>query len=229
MMPPIPKPIRILCIVLCAITALSAVPLAVSAAILPRLVPDQRPALALVGFELVVLVAAVLGILIGRGRYAQAPALALACVGGTILASSALGWKSANRVLAGFSLDPVLAFRALAGLFMLAAAALIVLVRDKRSFKSLAKGLALLAPVALVAAALLYGPTRSAIERALAIHTMVEIAAAVFGFLILAVLVATGGHCIIRAFEFGRLDAPARPANNNTAAPGIAPAAAAKS
>src|SRR5262245_43109895 len=111
---PVPRTIRLLVQATCLAVLASAVGSAILAGAAPLLVPDQRPSWALVGFELVVLVACVQGVLFGRGRFGQGPGLALACVGGTILVASGLGWAGSGKQLLGHSLTPLLGARLLA-------------------------------------------------------------------------------------------------------------------
>ncbi len=181
----------------------SAVPIALAAGLLPYLKQDEKPALTLMGFEVVASVAGVLGVRWSRaGRNDEGPALGLACIAGTILIASALGWQGASRNLAGHSLTPLLAFRALASLSMLALAAGLVLVRERRAWLLAIRGVLLLLPVVVLAGSVLYAPARDLLTR-LASGT-VGFALALLAFLLAAVLLAIGGHCIIRAFELGR-------------------------
>jgi len=205
-----PRSVRTVVVVACGLILLTSLPLAVIAGLLPQIRSDEKPALALMGFEIVVAVAAVLGVLWGRpsrGAPDLGPALGLACIAGTILAASALGWQGANRNLAGHSLTPLLIFRAAFALGMLAMAGLLVLGRDRRSWPMALRGLALLAPVVLIAGAILYPTTRAMIERLMG-NTIIAFTLTTLGFLGASVLIALGGHCLIRAFEFGRADGP---------------------
>jgi hypothetical protein len=192
-----------------ALVLLSSAPLVVLAGGLPRFFHGEKPALALMGFEIVISVAAVLGIAWGKPRAREipdsGPALGLACIAGTILLASALGWQGANRNLAGHSLTPLLGARTIISLAMLAASAGLVLNRDRRSWRLFALGVALIVPVAGLAAAMVLPAARGAIDRLMS-HTFLAFTLATIGFVGCAVLLAVGGHCVIRAFEMGRPD-----------------------
>jgi|GEM_PF-2102006 len=87
----ITKPLRVALAVLASVVALSALAGGAAAILLP-----EKPAWTAVGFELVTLVAAVLGIVMAGNRFREGPALALACIGGTILVSSGLGYLASG-------------------------------------------------------------------------------------------------------------------------------------
>src|SRR5579862_2091732 len=101
--PPVAPPLRLLVLAVSFAVLLSTVLLASLSVVAPLLVRDQRPSWALFGFEVVTGVAATIGILMGRGRFADGPGLGLACVAGTILIASGLGWQGAGRQLLGVS------------------------------------------------------------------------------------------------------------------------------
>jgi hypothetical protein len=189
---------------ICAAVLLSALGLATLSVAGPLLVKDQRPSWALFGFEVVVAVAAVLGLLFGRGRYGDGPGMALACIAGTILAASGLGWAGAGRQLLSVSLTPVLAGRILAAGTLAACGAWCVLSRHPRSIRLAAVGAALLAPVAMGAGAFMHPTGRRIIDRALGTSSGVQAVVAVLAFFLAVGLVSAGGHLLIRAFELGR-------------------------
>lgn len=220
---PVPRWVRALAVIVGVVTVATAGPLAVTAGLLPRLRPGEPPQLAFMGFELVATVAGLLLIIFGLGRFRVGPAMALVCLAGTILAASALGWQAASRNLVGRSLTPLLGVRAGTSLVVLAAAAWLVLSRDRRALLVFAKGLITTLAALAITGAFLYGPTRAMIQRVMDLHTMVAFAVAIFSFLIVCVLLAIGGHLIIRAFELGRLEDKPRP---RPAAPPATPPAA---
>jgi hypothetical protein len=130
---PVPQWARMLVVVTCLAVLASALAAAVLSLAAPMLAKDQRTNWALFGFELVIMVACAQGVLFGRGRFAQGPGLALACIGGTILVASALGWKGSAKQVAGFSLTPLLGARFLAVMVIGGCGAWCVLSRDRRS------------------------------------------------------------------------------------------------
>src|ERR1043166_2727299 len=74
--------------VLCAALALSAAAEMVACVLVPR------PLYFMLGFEVVALVAAVFGVLLAMGRFAQGPGLGLLCVAAAIGVGSLLGETS---------------------------------------------------------------------------------------------------------------------------------------
>ena len=202
--PPVPRPLRLLVLMVCVAVLLSAVLLAALAAGAPLLAKDQKPSWALFGFEIVTAVAAVLGIAFGRGRYSEAPGLAVACIAGTILVAAGLGWQGSGRQLLGVSLTPVLAGRTLAALVVGGAGAWCVLSRDRRSIGLAVLGAILLAPVIGVAGVMMRPAGQTLLNKLSAAGPGVQFMAAVGGFAIAAGLLSAGTHLLIRAFELGR-------------------------
>ncbi len=204
--PPIPPLPRLLVLLVSLAVLCSAVLLAGLAAGAPLLARDQRPSWALFGFEAVVAVAAVLGVLMGRGRYSDGPGLGLACVAGTILVGSALGWAGAGKVLLGVSLKPVLGGRALASLAIASVGAWCVLARNPRSIRLALFGAILIAPIVLGVGAAMTPAGRRLLDKAMAASPGTQFIGAVGGFTVVAVLLSAGTHLLIRAFEMGRPD-----------------------
>jgi hypothetical protein len=202
--PPISRPFRLLVLAISLAVLLSAVLLAALAAGAPLLARDQRPSWALFGFEVVIAVAGVLGVLTGRGRFADGPGLALACVAGTILIGSGLGWQGAGRQLLGVPLLPVLGGRALAALVLGAIGAWTVLSRDTRAIRLAITGMLLLLPVVLGAVAVVRPAGRRLLDKLMGTSPGIQFMVAVGGFAVAAVLLSAGCHLIIRAFELGR-------------------------
>src|SRR4051812_22602063 len=158
----------------------------------------------LAGFEGVVLVAAVLGILFGRGRFGEAPGLALACIAGTILVASVVGWQGAARSLMGVSLTPLVAARAVAAATLGALAAYCVLSREPLALRRAFLGAALALPGVLVLGASFTGPGRRLLDAALGQNPVQQVLVTTVGALALGGLFAAGAHQLIRAFEMGR-------------------------
>src|SRR6267142_2051810 len=90
----VPKPVRLFVGVLCAVVCLSSLGMIVGAMIL-----SPKPVWVLFGFEVVITVATVLGVLFAMGRFQDGQGLAMACVAGTIAVGSFLGWLGADRHL----------------------------------------------------------------------------------------------------------------------------------
>ena len=202
--PPIPAALRAVVLVVSLIVAVSAAAGAFFAVAQPSLAAGQRVSWTLMGFELVILISAGIGILAARGRYREGPALALACVAGTILLGSAMGWQGAGRQLVGVSLTPFLAARALASATLGAIAAWAVLSRNGRSWRPLVLGLMCGVPVLAGSAALLVPAVRRPLETALATSPAFQLSAALVGYFAATVLLSACVHLIVRAFELGR-------------------------
>lgn len=211
LLPPVSRPIRILTLVLSLVMGLSALAGA-GLALAPLLGSDQRPAWILFGFEVVVLAGAVVGVLFGRGRFGEAPGLALACIAGTFAVASILGWQAAGRQLNGISLNPFVAIRVLVALALGTCGAWCVLSRRETAWRSALLGVTLGVPVVLAVAALVIRSWREAIAGHVGSGGAAA-AAAVIGFLFFGGLLSASAHFLIRAFELGRTDEePAKPA-----------------
>jgi len=219
-LPPVPKPILMLALVLGILLSLSAVVLAASAAALPVLAPGERPAWMLAGFEVVALVAGVLTVLFGRGRFADGPGLALGTFAGTVLVASAFGWISVGKQLGGVSLTPLLAFRVIASLLLAAAGCYCILSRNPKSWRVFAIGAACGAPCVAVMGAGLTSGGRRALMNFISGGGMVQTGIAILLLIVLGCLLCASVHLIIKAFEMGRVDESPRPV------PTPAPAAA---
>lgn len=206
-MPPVNRNIRLLSLMLGWVIALSAL-IGAATALAPLLTADQRPAWVLFGFELTVLSAGVVGIMFGRGRFSDAPGLALACVAGTVLAASALGWQGAGRQVAGVSLTPFLLARvALAAALGLAAAACVLSrAPGGKAWRLAILGAVFGVPVVVAAAALVHPAGRHAIESALGTSAGVHAAVGVAAFLVFGGLLSASVHLVVQAFEMGRVE-----------------------
>ncbi|MEX2219175.1 MAG: hypothetical protein WD749_10510 [Phycisphaerales bacterium] len=200
-MHPVPRLVRPLTLALSAALLLSAVVSASLALLGPVLSTPAQVSWVLVGFEAIVIVAAVFGVLFGRGRFEESPAMALACIAGTVLLASALGWQGANRALLGVSLTPLLAGRALAAGVLGAAAAACILGPHPRAWRRALLGAAMTAPALLVGAAVVTGSGRRVIDALLGQSPVQQMAVTVAGALVVGGLLAAGAHLVIRAFE----------------------------
>jgi hypothetical protein len=170
------------------------------------------------GFEAVVLVSAVIGLLFGRGRFPDAPAMTLALIAGAVALCTGLGYLSTGA--AGYQLGPipmtlVLAGRlAVAGLLALGAAAA-ALGTSSSAWGRIALGAVLvLAPTAAAAAAF-SEPAEPLVEAIASLNVAAAVGIAGVGFLLWVGLVSAGGHMIITSFERA-LPAPWTRADNST-------------
>jgi hypothetical protein len=203
-MPPIAKPLRLLVLLISGLVALTALVVGPASAALPLFVTGARPAWALFGFELVTLAAAILGVLLGQGRFRSGPAIGLACIAGTILVASGLGWQSTAHALGGVSLNPLLAFRVAAALVLGLVAAWSALSRHPSSLRTACLGVLLIAPVVGAGGLLATSRGREWAGAAIGSSPAVEFIVASVAFLAATALLAAGVHLVIRAFELGR-------------------------
>lgn len=177
-----------------AIVLLSALGLLGAAFALP-----SKPSWFLAGFEALVAIAGVVGVLTGRGWYRDHPPLALACVAGTVFAGSFLGALGAKWDLAGHSLKPVLLGRTLLALLIGAAAAWVVLSGAWRvTLPRLIKGL-VLGGVLLAATAALWAVR----ARLGGLSIGVRFFGGTIVVIVLISLLSASVHLVISAFEAG--------------------------
>ena len=86
-----PKSLLLLTGLMSGLVLLSAVATLVASFVIPA-----RPVWPLIGFEVLIVLAGVYGVLAARGRFAQGPGLAHTCVSGTVFAASVLGFLGAT-------------------------------------------------------------------------------------------------------------------------------------
>jgi len=195
---PLPKWLGALTLVLCAALALSAGVGAWAAYALPN-----TPGWAMIGFELVILIAAAIGVLFGLGRFREAPGLTLASVAGVVFVGSALGYLGVGGVLGSTGLQPPLFARfAAAGLLGLLAA-MATLRTDWAAWRTLMLG-AVLGGLGLAAGAGAYFAYSRRTHPFRGLSGPAEVAR-VTGLMIAAIavviLLSIGLHLVIGAFE----------------------------
>lgn len=164
-----------------------------------------------IGFEVVLVVSGVIGLLTALNRFPSAPAWAMSCVGGAavicaLLANSAGGMGQ----VAGFSpgaivrsaiTNPHAAARLGAGFGMLALAALTLMLRSPAvSFRRFGLGVLCLAPVIVIGALWFAGPLSQFFG---GLNPIIQTVIAVLAFFSVVALVSAGGHNLIRALEAG--------------------------
>lgn len=196
-MPPAPPTILMrLVAVVSALVALSAVGGAVAGFITGNYF--------LAVLELVVLLAAAMGVPIGLGRFNRGPAIAVACVAGGVATPTVLSYFSQAPIgpLMGLPLMPLVAGRLLAGALLAGVAGLILILRrPAESTRLLVKGALLGAPVVIFA--LLYWRVPAVGNAIAGLHPVVNGLLWVILGLAGLVLTSVSGHCLIRAFEVG--------------------------
>lgn len=156
------------------------------------------------GFEAVLIATAVIGLLFGRGRFPEAPAMTLTLLAGAVGLCSALGYLSTGA--SGYALGPVpmklvLAARlALAGLFGLGACAAALGTRPAAWGRVALGTILVLAPTA--AAGIAFSSLGAPVVQAIGgMGRAVAVGVAAIGFLVWVGLVSAGGHMIITSFE----------------------------
>jgi hypothetical protein len=161
-------------------------------------------------FELLVLGAAVIGLLAGLGRFREGWGLALACVAGTALV---VGVFTFVELRANFNshpsyaglLKPYLATRFGFALGFALLASLAVFSRNRACWAALAKGLIVLAPAGGILAWIgVSGGAFLGATRATPGAEAARILILCLGGLVLVGLISVGGHLLIRAYELGR-------------------------
>lgn len=197
---PLPKTIRVATAVICGLVLAAAVLGAVaSIALMPR------PAWTLFGFQVVTIVAAGLGIVMGFGTFRQGPGLALACIAGTILVAAVLGYISVQPPeIAGHRLRPWLVGYVAASAVLGLLGAWCVLSRDPRSLPTLVKGLVLGLPVLMAGAVVLMPAARGLARSLMGGGVVGTIIVSVAAFVILGAFLCASADLIIRSFEYGR-------------------------
>lgn len=203
--PPAPRWLTLTLAAICVGVGLSAIAMIAVAAFV-----CLKPAWLVIGFEVVALVAAVLGLLQARARLVDAPGLALGGIALVFGPAAFLAWLSVQgRFQVGGAVDsvsitPWLAGRVAAGVLVGAMAAFLVLGRNVRSRYYLVRSALAAAPLAIG------GGIALVVMRSGAAASLASMPGIVTGMiltvvgLLAVILVSASLHCLIRAFEMGR-------------------------
>lgn len=176
-------------------------------------------------FEAVVVLASVTAFLTLRGRFERGPGLSLLCCGGAIgalgllaestLVSRVLGAAGQPLVVAGVNLGPAMLARVGVGALLIATGAFMVWARrPERSAAYLIRSAITLGAAVLIVLLTpvpkpsFLGPLDRIASVIASVPPAVGFVLAVVAFFIALGLVASGGHCLIRSFEVGRLEGP---------------------
>jgi hypothetical protein len=162
---------------------------------------NSPPVWFMLGFEVVIAVAAVFGVLTGMGRFGEGPALALVCVAGAVGAGSLLGYLAGQGNI-GIGLKPFLLAREASAAAIAGAGGVIVMMRRPQvSVRRMAIGLACAGSFAGICAGLwVFG------NRLSGLGTMAGALVGLASAVTLLALLAAAVHLIIGAFEAGALD-----------------------
>jgi len=194
------KLVRVVVGVLAVILGLCALALAGGA-----LFAGPRVNWVLLGFEVVMIAAAVMGVLFARGKFQDAPGLALACIAGTVFVAAILGYMGSDkRLITNNGEVPLRWFmlsRVMAGLLIGLLGAATVLLRSRKSLVYLGKAAATGVPVLLAGVAYLKFRGQLA-----AVPGWASIITLAFGGIIAIVLISASVHLLIRAFQEGKTD-----------------------
>lgn len=156
-----------------------------------------------VGFLVVLLISAVLGVVAGLGRFASGYGMATLSIAGGIAGSALFAWRDlASNVGRDPQIGPVLlpwlGFEALCGVAIVGAGAVAVLMRRPRSWGSIWRGMAFLVPAGLILGAGYVGWGRIPTEDS---GRVIALSLLLVGGIVLGTLFSIGGHFLIRAFE----------------------------
>jgi len=193
-----PKPLRLLMLL-----ASLAAGLAGAAGLWIAVFATSAVLWASVGFLVVLLIASVLGILAGTGRFAVGYGIAAVSIAGTITGSSLFAWRDlASNVgrdpKIGPLLIPWLGFESICGLAILIMGGLAVLSRRSDSFRDIGRSFAFLIPAGILLAAGYFGLGKLSDDSS---GRVIVFGALLLGGLLIGILVSLGGHFLIRAFE----------------------------
>ncbi|MEM9560128.1 MAG: hypothetical protein AAF995_07455 [Planctomycetota bacterium] len=165
-----------------------------------------RPVWGWMGFELLLVVAGVIGVLTAFGRFRSGPGMALLCVAGTVGVAAFFGsldaepnLRAARPDLARF-VDPALYARLAAAGLIAAAAAGIVLLRSAKSFRPMIVAICNAVPLLIAGAVYLLAWGRIAPALA-ALPEPVRVILYLLVGLALAIFAACTVHFAVRAFE----------------------------
>lgn len=201
---PLSKPAALLVLILSGVVALSA--LAGGAIMLTT----DKPSWFFVGFELVVVMAGVFGVLLGRGKFAEAPAMVLLCLAGAVGVGSVLGYVGAGRNLAGVDLRLwVIGRVGAAGVFAALAGLTVLARRPGPAWKALGTGLVF---GVLTLGTLALGWFGRGWLAAAGTPNVVKLVVALVLAVVVVGLLSAAVHYTVKAFATGRLDAIEPPA-----------------
>lgn len=203
-LPEAPKPIRMLVIATSIVLAISTLP-----GLFLAINTFGGFAWGWFGFELVSLLAASFGVLIGLGKFRDGLGLALACIAGTVLVALVFGTyvdaktKIADNITYSPWVNRMLLIRMLVVLSYAFSASVAVFARNPKSWGVAIKGVACLLPVAALIGAFMKFGLPFADDASGQPNALRVIFVLVVG-LVMIILVSAGGHLLIRAFEIGR-------------------------
>jgi hypothetical protein len=186
----------------CAAVGLSALAGIVVSLLLGKIVPGAKPAWTMLGFEIITLVSAVLGVLFAAGRFRDAPAMALVCVAGTVFSAAVCAHIGVHGELGRFSIVPLTGGRVLAAALLAALGGTCVLVRDPASWRVFLKGAILGLPM-LIGVGVLAATRGAIIDRLGALGSTGKIAVIGVYALVAGGMLCASVEFVVRAFRMG--------------------------
>lgn len=194
----LPKPIPML------LSLLGVVVIASAAAGLFMALTQRPPAYFFLGFELVIVLAAVFVVLLGMGKIKDGPAITLLCAAGAIGVGALLGWQATGKQINGQSVTWLVTLRGLiAAALVLAAAADVALRVPSKTLPRIGWGLACMAPLLAGLVLVKMGTLGTLVTRlsggSQPIAFGIWMVLGIFG----GALLSAGGHLLITGFQIG--------------------------
>lgn len=163
-----------------------------------------QPLWGMLSFEAVLLVAGVLAVLLGLGRFSPGFGTGAAVLGGTALGAAVLGFVDARSNLgttwAGDLLRPALLLRVILALAIVAAGGADVLRRDPSQVRRFVLGVLVLSPLIAAAVAARFGMLGFLLNAAEGNAELLRVGALFLLGVVGIVLASAGGHLVITAF-----------------------------
>lgn len=196
--PPMPGALRIIAGVLSGLVGAS------SAWLLLGSLTAEPAAWMPAGFWMVSIAAALIGVLLGCGRFAAGPGMAAFCVGSTIVGAAGFGRLSEIANISAVLRDPYFVAHVGVGLAICSVGGLAVLVRRRGSFRSLLLGGGL-AGFSLGAVGVCW-IGRDAIMSIGGVLGAVVAVVGIMAAIAIAGCFCAGVHFVVRAFEHGSVE-----------------------
>jgi hypothetical protein len=197
----LPKPFKLLVTVLSGAVLVCSVGAAILAA--------QQRGWTMVGFEVVVIVAAALGLLIGLARLSGSTAVGLVCAAGTIAAGSFVSDMTVQHRLAGHALWPLLAGRiAVATVLLVLAITAVLNGNPRKAWPAFIKGAVLGLPPFGLALLIALPRGRKLLAGFDGLGDFAKMAVVLIGFAVFTACLAASVQFIIAALELGSAGNP---------------------
>ncbi len=166
----------------------------------------SKPAWTLFGFEAVVTVSAIVGLLYTRSGCRSGSALGLAAVGGTIGAASLLGYLGVQGSLGTLSLMPFVGVRCLAAGGVLGLALIAAMRGNRRSWTTLFKGVVAGIPAAAAVAVFVVPGGKRVLDAVSGLGGFATFIIGTFAFLLATASASAAVHLIVRSFHIAAED-----------------------